>query len=224
MTSLVERLSSAALGIAALAIAAVFVHREFIGKSSATSRLHESARVSEWRDALEAGRVVGDSGAPIKLIEFSDLECPFCREFHAVTQRILTRYPEDVAVVFVHAPFTGHRFAAPAARAAECAHAEGRFAAFVKSVFAKQDSLGLKSWVSFGRDAGITDTLLFAKCAAAVETVPIIERGLEVGRKFGITGTPTVFLNDWRFGTPPTESEVTSAVDSLRRLRSTQKK
>jgi len=218
MRSLVERLSSAALGIAALVIAGVFVHREFFGERSRAPTQYVSGRVAEWREALTVGRVIGDTGAPAKLIEFSDLECPFCRQFHAVTETIRAKYPGDVAVVLVHTPLKGHRFAEPAARAAECAHVQGKFAAFVSRVFDKQDSLGLKSWVSYGRDAGILDTVSFVKCVASNDPVLVVERGKELAKKLGITGTPTVLLNDWRFGAPPSERELASAIDSLRKL------
>ncbi len=215
MTNLVERISSAALGIAALAIAGVFVHREFFGTPSREILRHESGRVAEWRETLAAGRVIGDPEAPLKLIEFADLECPFCRQFYLTTRSILARYPQNVAVVLVYTPVAGHRFAEAAARAAECAQFQGRFESFVDRVFERQDSIGLKSWVSFGRDAGISDTLRFSRCVAANQTTTVMTQGAALAKKLRIDGTPTILLNDWRFGSPPSRSELEAAIDSL---------
>jgi len=175
--------------------------------------------MTNWREALDAGRVIGPSTAPLKLIEFADLECPFCRSFHKVVLSVLAKYPEDVALVFVHAPLNGHRFAHPAARAAECAQDQGRFALFVDHLYTGQDSPGLKTWVAFARDAGVQDTSRFAQCAASNATMEIAERGTEVARKLEIRGTPTVLLNDWRFGSPPSVEELETAIDSLRKRK-----
>lgn len=49
---------------------------------------------------------------------------------------------DDIAFYLVHLPLPGHRFARPAARASECAHAEGRFAEMVDAIYDSQDSLG----------------------------------------------------------------------------------
>lgn len=220
MTGLVERMSSAALGVAALVIAGVFVHREFFSAPPNTILSHKVGRVAEWRSALAVGRVIGDSAAPIKLIEFADLECPFCRRFNGTVKGILAKYPREVVVVFVQTPIPGHRFAEPAARAAECAYAEGRFASFVDRVFEQQDSLGLKSWVAFGRDAGIADTARFSKCVAQNRTPPIITAAVALAKKLEVDATPTVFLNDWRFGSPPTDSELVAAIEAVRASRS----
>jgi len=215
MTSLLERLSSAALGVAALAVAAVLVHREFSGQPARSALRHESGRVAEWRDALDVGHVIGDSAAPLRLIEFADLECPFCRQFHGTAQAVLAKHSKDVALVYVHTPIASHRFAEPAARAAECAFLQGRFESFLDRVYARQDSLGLKSWVSFARDAGVVDTIPFAKCVAANLPTPAIARGTALAKRLRIEGTPTVLLNDWRFGSPPTEQELETAIDTI---------
>ena len=75
---------------------------------------------------------------------------------------------------------------------------------------------------SFAADAGVRDTVRFAKCAAASDALPRVDNGLAIGRELGVGGTPTIMLNDWQFGRPPTDSELVHSIDSLVTRRRTQ--
>jgi protein-disulfide isomerase len=162
--------------------------------------------VPKWRDLLSSAQAEGNKSARVTVIEFSDLECPFCRRFHRALRDAVTKDGLDVETVFIHYPLKGHRFAAPAARAAECAREQGGFPAFVDHVFEKQDSLGLKSWASFAREAGIRDTATFSRCAAQQGTPTQVTAGITAGTLIHVTGTPTVIINGWRFARPPYDS------------------
>lgn len=216
MQNILERTTTLALTGAAVVVAAVAVHREFSASRPTTSRPAASVEyLSDWQDILPAGRAVGNPGAPIKVIEFMDLECPFCRLSYASVRTVLEKQP-DVAWVFVHMPLAMHRFARPAARAAECAARAGRFGEMVNAIYDRQDSLGLKPWRAYASDAGITDTAAFSRCVAETTGLQKVEDGVAVGRRIGITGTPTVLVNGWRFGQPPTDAELQRAIDDVR--------
>lgn len=80
----------------------------------------------------------GQIEAPVKIIEFSDLECPYCKRFHAVLQRIVKEYPDQVVWIYRHLPLANHRKARQEAEASECAASLGgeeKFWAFVDRVF-----------------------------------------------------------------------------------------
>lgn len=78
-----ERALSSLIAIAAVAIAVVLVHREFFsGGESQASTPTEPAYYSSWKELLGVGRLIGDTAAPVKIIEFGDLECPACRGFN----------------------------------------------------------------------------------------------------------------------------------------------
>lgn len=83
-----------------------------------------------------------------------------------------------------------------AARAAECAAAQGRFEQFHDAVYAKQDSLGLKSFASFARDAGVPDSVAFGACNDGTAPVPVVQRDIAAAGALGGTGTPTLLVND----------------------------
>jgi protein-disulfide isomerase len=204
-----EGFATGVLVLAAVSVAAASVHREFGSSGSQTvgaTAMTPPAFVKDWQDLIKVGTLIGDSAAPVKIIEFSDIECPGCKMFFERTNALPISLRSKVAVVFVHFPLSMHRFATPAARAAECARAEDKFAPVLAMLFQGQDSLGLKSWISYASDAGIRDTARFATCVASSESVPLIEAGRAVGNKLGINGTPTVIINGWRYSSPPYDS------------------
>lgn len=163
MQGVLDRLLSAILAFAALAIAGALMHREFVSSGNSTASL-ESKYISNWREIARLGRTVGDSTAPVTLVEFSDFQCPFCRRFNGTLRRTLDAFPGQVSYVFVHYPLPNHPSALPAARAAECANTHGKFREIADRMFDTQDSLGKKAWSSYALDAGISDTLGFVKC------------------------------------------------------------
>jgi protein-disulfide isomerase len=208
---------SAVLGLAAIAIAISVVTRTFFAHAvpTAAQSMSRPEFMPSWRDALPIGIQVGDSLAPVKIVELTDLECPACRGFHGTVQKVLKAHPHDASLVYISFPLTMHRFALSAARAAECANKVGRFPEWADLMFEKQDSMGLKSWGSYALEAGITDTASISKCAKDPATVDRIEAGLAYGKKIDLLGTPTVIVNGWRFASPPTEQELTDAVEAL---------
>ena len=113
---------------------------------------------------------------------------------------------KDVALVFIHYPLQMHKFAILAARAADCAGEQNRFGGLVDAIFERQDSLGLKTWISYARDAGVADTNAFAQCVASSGPQPRVDAGKAVATKLGATGTQTVLIQGWRITPPPYES------------------
>ena len=203
-----QDVGNAVVMIAAVVVAATVVHREFGSKNRAPGAGASDAPVfvSDWKSFVPHGIQVGDATAPVTIIEFSDFECPFCRKFQSSLDSVRHDREKLVSFVFVHFPLPMHRFARPAARAAECASTLGKFDDFQRVVFEKQDSLGLKTWGSYAIAAGILDTSAFVRCAAGTELLPRVEDGLAMGNKLGVKGTPTVLVNGWRFTALPTDS------------------
>jgi protein-disulfide isomerase len=206
------------LTASAAILAITVVHREFF-PARPTAAANASGPVtfdSTWRSLLVHAIPVGSGTAPVNLIEFVDFECPVCRGIHVTTmQTIQKRFGDRLTIWYVHFPIRGHRFARVAAQASECAAREKRFGAFVDVAFAKQDSLGLKSWNSYARDAGVTDTIAFGRCVAEARPADRIDSGYAAGMRIKISGTPTFILNGWRFPVPPSTEALSRAIDDV---------
>lgn len=217
-----EQIASLSIILAAFTVTAAVGKRAFFSPDSVRAYVPAAGPptyVSNWETLAASGRRIGSDSAKVTIVEFGDLECPFCRRFSRSYQAIKAEMGDDVALVFVHFPIDSHRFARPAARAAECAAEQGRFAAFLDAVFEKQDSLGLKPWASFARDAGEVDSASFERCVGSSDEVEQIRRGLAIGNELGIAGTPTILVNGWRYGVTPYDSLSRAIRESLTRVR-----
>jgi protein-disulfide isomerase len=211
----VDRLLSVALTAAAVAIAVSVTFRTFFAADRSPERRPEYMR--SWKTILRSGILLGGKAdAPITLIEVADLECPACRAFHSTVQALLAEYSQ-LRVVFVHWPLDYHKHALPAARAAECAFQRGAFREWVEAVYAKQDSMGTKSWASYAREAGIRDTTAIEQCATDPRITARIADGISFAKQIEASGTPTVLLNGWRYRGTPSREQIKRGVDALLR-------
>jgi len=211
-----DRMLSITLVVCAIGVTATVIHREFAPSPRlALPTLDHPEFVAAWRDALSVGIEIGNHSAPVKVVEFADLECPFCRRFHESTIAVIKKHPHDVSLVFVHFPLANHRFARQAARAVECADARGQFAALVGLLYSQQDSIGLKSWGAYAHEVGIPDTAGFRSCALDPSTIKRIDAGKAFGEKIQVTATPTVLVNGWRYGRAPDENELERIVQTM---------
>lgn len=216
MSTIVDRIISAVLAVAALVIAVVLVHRE-LGSGGASIAQAGTAqaptRVNDWHAVLKAGTRIGKGMARVQIVEFGDFECPFCPKFARSYRALSDRFGPDVSLTFINFPLEGiHRFALPAARAAVCAGQQGRFEDFHDVAYGKQDSLGLKSWVSYASEAGVRDTARFITCNSLVGPVQEVVTGQKLGAELGVRGTPTIMINGWRFAGVPNDSLLASVV------------
>ena len=88
------------------------------------------------------GYVMGDSSAPIEVIEFGDFECPSCARFSTLTEpEVRSRLVEKgvIRFRFIDFPLSMHRNTWPASRAAACADEQGKFWQMHDALFQSQD-------------------------------------------------------------------------------------
>ncbi len=204
MKNTLANLSTAVLVVCAVTITALVVRRELVPSASAAAAAPvETRTVPGWRTYAEGERV-GPADAKVTIVEFSDFECPFCRETASRIRAIRERYPHDVALVYRHYPLSYHPHATAAARASICASRQGRFESYHDALFARQDSLGLIAWSRLAADAGVPDVPAFEACMAEAGPSAEIERDLQAGTRLGVRGTPALLVNDrLLYGAPP---------------------
>lgn len=215
----VEQVSTVIIAIAAVAVAAVVVTRE-LRDLNRVARGTQPPRQgieydSSWSELASTGLTIGPAQAPVTIVEFADLECPACRRVHSVLNEALTARSEEVRLVVHHFPLEMHRFARQAAQALECAEGAGAARGFLDATYRHQDSIGLRPWEAFAREAGVLDLPVFEECRSSRPEHPRIENGLRLGRAHGIRATPTVLVNGWRFRLPPEQQDIDEVVDAL---------
>lgn len=162
----------------------------------------------------------GPVGAPVEIVNYDDLECPFCARLHAsIFPALIDRYKDQVRVVYRSFPSDGHPWAMRAAIDTDCVAAESApaFWAAVDTMHARAAEYGgperqLKvaekqiddETRGVGRVFGVEPKRL-ETCIAAQD--PKAEReSLAKGAALGVGSTPTLFINGLRIeGAVPLE-------------------
>jgi len=147
----------------------------------------------------DSDHVKGPKNAKVTLIEFSDIQCPFCSRFHPTVKQVLTTYPNDVRVVYKHFPLDSiHPEARPAAIASECLFEQkgnDAFFTYIDNLFALQTSLGRALYVSEAKKLG-ADEAKFIDCLDTGRMAAKVEADYQAGLAAGVTGTPGSFVNN----------------------------
>lgn len=210
-----DRILSWMLGVAALFMAVSVAHSSFFAKPTPRRAARGPTEFPQWERSFAVGTRTGNSNAPVTIVAFADFECPGCRRFHSVVKQVKLDFPDAISFVHVHYPLSMHRFAIPAARAAECAKKEGLFAEIADVMYAKQDSFGLKTWSSYAAEAGVKDTAALQKCATNTAPVAAIEDGRNLALEWEFTATPTIIINGYRYERMPTPDDYRRIVSRI---------
>lgn len=215
MKNILETAFTAVLVLCAVVVTGLLVRREFFPPPPPAQPEAKPIFVTNWRDYLDSGERMGPDDAPVQFIEFADFECPFCGSFHKDMKALRERYFAQVALTYLHFPLPSHRFAEPAARAAECARAQARFEPMHDQLFEQQDEFGLKSWTEMAREAGVRDLAVFDACAESKDPIPRVVEGKQLGEKLDVKGTPTLIVNGWMLARTPTARELDDMVKGV---------
>ncbi len=147
----------------------------------------------------------------VAITEFSDFECPFCREAQPVLKRIKENYGDKVQIIFRHFP-TGHTFSQSAAEASECAADQGMFWEYHDKLFDSQVG-SVKDLVDYAGLMGMNVTE-FSDCLMSRKKQSIVDKDAALGTSLGVPGTPTFYVGDQQILGIPVYSEITSMIDS----------
>lgn len=153
--------------------------------------------------AMADAPLIGDENAPVTMVEFSDYECPFCKQYFTQTYPQLKKDYIDTGkmkVVFRNLPLSFHQNAHKEAEAALCARDQGGDAAYWKfhdEVFTKTTSnglgLALTELPNIATSVGIDGTVL-QKCMDDGKFTKVVDDDLAYSATVGATATPTFFI------------------------------
>lgn len=146
--------------------------------------------------------VKGDKNAQLTWVEYSDLECPFCKRVHPDIQKAVDEYKGKIKWVYRHFPLDSiHPKADKEAEASECAAELGgndAFWTYVDKLFEvtpSNNGLDLKQLPKIAGDIGLNQTK-FQTCLDSGKYAAKVESQFKGGEKAGVTGTPGNFLLD----------------------------
>jgi predicted DsbA family dithiol-disulfide isomerase len=159
----------------------------------------ENYREILMRDAKGPSR--GPANAPLQLVEFSDFECPHCKEAQPTVERLLKDYPQAHFVSQVFPLRRVHSEAEKAAEAGVCVAKLGGNDAFFKytdAVYANQAQLtpeGSAAALSAAVKAAGVDEAKVKACVAEPSTKAAVDASLQVGAEVGVNQTPMLSVN-----------------------------
>ena len=136
----------------------------------------------------------GTAHAPDTIIEFSDFECPYCKNSVPVLKALLAKYPGKLKLVYRDFPGPNHHQALPAAVAAQCAAEQGRFWDYHDALFTRQAPTTRWNYSSLAKDLGLHQPP-FDACLKDNRYRDEVLKDLQDGLKVGVTSTPTFFIN-----------------------------
>lgn len=174
----------------------------YISRQQDAQRKREAenaAGLEKMRRITSADHIRGDSNAPVKIVEYSDLECPFCKRFHATMQQVVNEYGKNgrVAWVYRHFPLDAlHSKARTEAAAAECAGELGgrnAFWTYVDRFYAVTPSNNQTDVQTvlpqIAREIGL-DESKFNSCLTSGKYAKHIQEDLDNANATGGNGTP----------------------------------
>ncbi len=142
---------------------------------------------------LRGTHVMGRNDAPVTMVEFTDLECPFCRTFHTGTfEQIKRDFIDTGKVRFVSRdfPLDFHANARPAALAVRCAGEQGKFWEMRHGVTVNGNALSRDTYFALARDLGL-DMQGFGACLGNEKYKAAVDQDIAAAVAAGVSGTPT---------------------------------
>ncbi len=150
------------------------------------------------------GPEIGPLGAPVTIVEFSDLECGYCARAHEYLKELIKRRDDDVRLVFKHLPLGMHEHARYAAEVAACGHEQGKFWSVVDLLYSEQDELTRERIDKFAETAGL-DAVALARCLEDSIGHRIVRADIAEADALGLSSTPSFFINGHYIGSLPKE-------------------
>lgn len=198
------------------------------GAESTTVTRTDTAAVAATRAPTDSiitradlARIQGSATAPLWVIEASDFQCPYCKQWHDETYRqLLDQYVKTgkVRLAYVNFPLNIHPYAFPAAEAAMCAGAQDKFWQMHDALFTSQarwESLPSPALVfdSLARSTGI-DIDRWHDCVKSGKMRALIEADHDRASRAGVSATPSFMIGDKLLTGAQSLAELKVAIDS----------
>jgi protein-disulfide isomerase len=145
------------------------------------------------------GPTLGPADAPVTIVEFSDLQCPYCKQAQPTIDKLLSE-EKDARLVFQNFPLPSHNWAAKGAYYADCVgkNSNEAFWKFMHSVYDAQADITPENadekLTAIADQAGVKGAEV-AKCAATTEAAGRVQHSIALGTSVDVNSTPTVFIN-----------------------------
>lgn len=144
--------------------------------------------------ASDGEPALGADGAPVTIVEFSDFQCPYCRQVQPTLKRLMAEYEGKVKLVFRDFPLRNiHPQAQKASEAAQCAAEQHKFWPYHDKLFAAT-SLHMDDLKKYAQELEL-HVEQFTACLDSNKHASGINADMQAGQNAGVNATPTFFVN-----------------------------
>lgn len=155
----------------------------------------EAPAVARVDVSIAGSPVRGSPDAPVTIVEFSDFECPYCKQASTTIASVIAKYPGKIKFVYRDFPLENiHPQARRAALAARCAGQGGKFWEYHDVLFAQSPKLAPDDLRRYATQVGL-DAGKFDACLVNGATDAALQKDIDEGNTLGITGTPVFYIN-----------------------------
>lgn len=162
----------------------------------------------------------GPDTAPVRIVEFADLQCPACARLAPMIDQAVTDYGDKIQIVYRYFPLTQiHQNAELAAQAGAAANEQGKFWQFADTMFNHQANWGTASssqartlMEGYAASLGL-NTARFSQDIDNQQLVDHIRQDVGDGNALQIDATPTIYINGQQTNVPLAYSDLKSDID-----------
>ncbi len=185
------------------------------GSSDSEPERHSSSQ--EGQPAADHPQRGGDNAA-VTIVEYSDFQCPYCRQEESPLRQVLNKYGDRVRLVYMDFPLPFHQYAMDAAIAARCADEQGQFWAYHDALFENPSGLSTPALKTVAAQLGL-DRASFDACldGRRYESAVIADR--TQGQMAGARGTPYFIVDGHSMSGAQPLSAFESVIDGDLRSR-----
>lgn len=139
---------------------------------------------------------LGNKEAPVTIVEFIDIQCPFCARFHPLVVEAVNAFPDKVKAVVKNYPLPFHQQAIPAAKAALAAGEQGKYWEMLDGLLKNSSKLNEKEFNALAKNLGL-NMKKFQKDLKDndAQWQEHIQKDISLGNRVDVRGTPTIYLN-----------------------------
>lgn len=222
----------ALLVVAAFLIGSLFTEVRYLKKTGSQNPQTANTTPAAAEDNItpqplaDTDHVLGNRNSRLLFIVYSDLECPFCKQFHPTTKQIVNEYKDDLALIYRHFPLDIHPKARKEAEATECAQELGDSSGFWKyldkifEITPSNNGLNPDELPKLAVQIGLNENK-FKECLSTGKFTQKIADDYDQGTKAGVGVTPSSVIVDTKTGKNKTitgavrPEQIKSVIDAM---------
>lgn len=145
---------------------------------------------------VDGNPILGAENAPVTIVEFSDFQCPYCKQVQPTLKRLMSDYEGKVRLVFRDFPLrSAHPQAQKAAEAAQCAGDQKKFWPYHDKLFTAT-SLQVDDLKKYAQEIAL-NVQEFNTCLDSNKYAKEVDADMQAGQNVGVNSTPSFFVNGY---------------------------